>query len=266
MYIDGTLVALLVGVELTGFRTQKPWTPMNYYDPIQILKGPMNWSGTAEKAFVCGSSLDTWLDLFLANCVDYIIDIFPRGLPDCGIKGTMALKTYDILNMEAGSETAIFEGIEFDLYEVEQEDYDMAKEVFIHVTDPDSNIGDYAAITLTDGDDIMIRLTFGVPDSLYSLGHVYVVVVPGGTGNLRYGVDTDWADPCVEDYTANTDSIAATEVAVTQNKVTCIDVTAALTGVALSDVVGLEFTRYGSHGNDTVNADCYYLGVLLTRA
>ncbi|GAI41372.1 unnamed protein product, partial [marine sediment metagenome] len=35
----------------------------------------------------------------------------------------------------------------------------------------------------------------------------------------------------------------------------------ALTGLAAQDLVGVEFTREGSAGTDTVNADCYLLGL-----
>jgi len=39
----------------------------------------------------------------------------------------------------------------------------------------------------------------------------------------------------------------------------CVGMTAALTGIGQGDDLGIEFTRYGSHGNDTVDANCYLL-------
>ena len=38
-----------------------------------------------------------------------------------------------------------------------------------------------------------------------------------------------------------------------------------ITAAAALDLVGMSFTRYGGHANDTVNADCYFVGVVIRR-
>ena len=60
------------------------------------------------------------------------------------------------------------------------------------------------------------------------------------------------------------EAIAAGEVAVTGTQVEGIDIAAAFVGVGAlgpGDIVGVAFTRHGDHVNDTVDADCYLLGI-----
>jgi hypothetical protein len=96
-----------------------------------------------------------------------------------------------------------------------------------------------------------------------TINALVTVVVPSGTGNMRYGVDTQWAAACNNEvYNINVDAIAATDVAVTIWELECIDISAAFTGIIAGDVVGITFTRIGGHANDTVGGDCYYLGIV----
>jgi len=52
-------------------------------------------------------------------------------------------------------------------------------------------------------------------------------------------------------------------VAVTDGEIECIDITIALTLASGEDIVGMEFTRHGDDGADTVNANVHYLGVYI---
>jgi hypothetical protein len=133
-------------------------------------------------------------------------------------------------------------------------------EVTVVVSDPDGNIGRHAAIVLTDGVDVTCRFEIKIPSHFQELVRARIVLVAGGTGNLRRSVNTEFGKVCADEaYNTHTDSIAAGEVAVTLNELECVDVAAAFTGIAQNDLVGLEFTRHGSHANDTVNANCYLL-------
>jgi len=264
MRIGMNVVGYLTGIEFSGTRAQEPVAPFGEHDTTRILLGPRDIEGTARHAYMCGE----WLGYFMQDDTEFDIEIYPGGLfsDTCLIAGRMVLKGYRLLEMAAESNMAVLEEIGFDIYRVGTGASDLAQEIVHWVKDPDTTIGRYSAIDLPDDADVQVNDGFQIEDSLIHLGHVYVLVIPGGTGNLRYHVDTNFGDPCSELYTAHSDSIAATQVAVTVNQITCIDITAAFTGVALGDVVGLEFTREGSHALDTVNADCYYLGILLTRA
>lgn len=137
-------------------------------------------------------------------------------------------------------------------------------EVTVYVMDPNGVIGTHPAVVLTDGVEVVARFEFKIPDEFQALVRARVILVPGGTGNLRRSASTDWGKICSgENYNTNTDSIAAGEVAVTINRLECIDVSAALTGIDFKDLVGFAFTRHGDHANDTVNADCYLLALNL---
>jgi hypothetical protein len=129
-----------------------------------------------------------------------------------------------------------------------------------------SFIGTYDASQMLDGVDTLIRMTFQIPYSIIHVGSVKIMVVAVGTGDLRRSVTTEFARPCgAEHYDNHTDSIAASQVAVTINHIMCLDITAALTGITAGDMVGLEFTRHASNVLDTINATVYFLGILIKR-
>ena len=127
---------------------------------------------------------------------------------------------------------------------------------------PDTNKGAYAAIQLTDTIDSPIYQTFIIPDDIATITTAEVIIIPDGTGNLYWQCDTAMS-ACGEDFETHTDSIGANATAVTTDERECIDISAALTDATGGDLVGLQFIRLGSDANDTVNADCYFIGVLI---
>lgn len=108
-----------------------------------------------------------------------------------------------------------------------------------------ANIGSASA-------DGSVHFSFRVPSLFTSIQRAYVVLFNDidATANLRYSVVTNWAANG-EAYNLNTDSIAATTLAMTQNTMTEIDISAAFTGIAAGDDVGLRFNRLGSDALDT---------------
>jgi len=139
--------------------------------------------------------------------------------------------------------------------------------IFIPVPNPSTNIGTHPAEQLTDGLEVTSRFNLYVPMEFQELVRSHVIIVPGGTGNLRRRVATDWGQiGSGEIYNTDSGAIAAGQVAVNVNHTEQIDITAALTGVAPiapADIVGVEFTREGNNVNDTVNAICYLLGLVM---
>jgi hypothetical protein len=137
--------------------------------------------------------------------------------------------------------------------------------IFIPVPNPNTNIGTHPATQLTDGLAVVDRIELYIPIEFQELVRAEAILVPGGSGNLRRSVATNWGMiGSGEVYNSDVGAIAAGEVAVTMNHLEFIDISAAFTGVApvsQGDSVGIEFTRHGNHANDTVNADCYLLGV-----
>ena len=133
-------------------------------------------------------------------------------------------------------------------------------EVVVYVPNPNSNIGAHPATLLTDGLAVMDRLDMYVPADFVELVRAQMIIVPGGTGNLRRSVATDWGKICSEVYNADSDALADdTNVAVTINVLECVDISGALDDIAAMDEVGIAFTRHGENALDTVDANCYLL-------
>ena len=126
----------------------------------------------------------------------------------------------------------------------------------------DSHKGAYAAGLLGDGLNSTIYHTFLIPDDIGTITTAEIIVIPEGTGNLYWQCDTAMS-ACGEDFETHTDSIGADVTAVTTDERECIDISAALTDATGGDLVGIQFIRHGESATDTVNADVYYIGVLL---
>ena len=111
----------------------------------------------------------------------------------------------------------------------------------------------YGASNIGSGTlDGAFYFTFRVPALFTSIQRAYAVFFDTAeSGNLRYSVTTNWAANG-EAYNLNTDSIATTTQAMTQNAMTEVDISAAFTGIAAGDYVGLRIDRLGSDALDTL--------------
>jgi hypothetical protein len=116
---------------------------------------------------------------------------------------------------------------------------------------------------LVDNASTTVRQTFYLPANWINTWSTDVIVIPDADGDLRWGVDTNFGAVCTEEYDAHTDTIALGQTAVQNDDIECLDITAALTGAAAGDLVGLTFVRDGADALDTVNDDVHYIGVIL---
>lgn len=122
--------------------------------------------------------------------------------------------------------------------------------------------GNYSIVTIgTDTQDGIAYFSVSIPTGFTTLTKAALACYSAETGDLRYSVATSWANDG-EARTTNSDSIAATTRAVTADQMDAIDVSAALTGIAAGDYVGMAFTRVGSNGADTITG-FRVLGLLL---
>lgn len=140
------------------------------------------------------------------------------------------------------------------------------QDIFYPAPDPDDYKGTYASMLLADSQVVLIRQTFYLPSNYVATDgwSVDVIVIPDATGNLRWGVATNFAEVCNnEGYQTHTDSIALGQSAVTADEVECLDITAGLTGALAGDLVGIEFTRDSVDALDTINDEVHYIGVIL---
>ena len=134
---------------------------------------------------------------------------------------------------------------------------------FFQVTDPDGTVDNYPCLDLPDNADTTINAIFVIPNKMVAIVYVEAIIIPGGTGNLRRSVASDYGNIGSEAYNAHSGSIPIGQAAVTADRLEAIDITAAFDVAALAggDAAGLTFTREAVNILDTVDADCYYLGI-----
>ena len=127
-----------------------------------------------------------------------------------------------------------------------------------------ANIGDHVAIQTADGQDVPVRFNFQIPSDcdLVMSANIKVVSVCAGGTVMRWNVTSDFG-AANEAYNVHSDTIAATDQTLAANALEFIDLSAALTGAAAGDSVGICFTREGSHVNDTLGDTLEILGFTL---
>jgi hypothetical protein len=70
-------------------------------------------------------------------------------------------------------------------------------------------------------------------------------------GDLRHSTSTQFSNDG-EAYSASTDSISSAEKTLVSDQTDAVDISAAFTGIAANDIVGVKFTREGSNAADTI--------------
>ena len=134
-------------------------------------------------------------------------------------------------------------------------------EKFIKVSDPDGAIGTHPAVVLPDGADTPVYDQLYMPLSFQQIISLQAVIVSGGTGDMRRYAASSWGLLGTDDYDTSADSLVGAQVAVTADKLELIDISALFTGIVAGELAGFTFTREATNVADTVNADCYYLGI-----
>ena len=118
----------------------------------------------------------------------------------------------------------------------------------------------YPSAELVDAVLALAYMAFSVPADFTTLVKASIVVIPGGTGDLRRsGLTTYGANGQV--YTTHTGVITVGVVAVVINQLFEIDITSTLASLAAGDYVGVEMTRSSVDAADTVNATVHCLGL-----
>ena len=141
----------------------------------------------------------------------------------------------------------------------------MSCQVFESAMNPDGFKGDFPSEVMPDGVESSTRIVFYILPEFTSVVGAYLLIIPNATGNLRWSATTTFGEVCNnEDYDTHTDSVAGTTTGVTIDKITCLDISAALTGLAIGDLVGLQFIRCGDDVLDTIGDSVHFIGVLLT--
>ncbi len=134
-------------------------------------------------------------------------------------------------------------------------------EFFAPVTDLDGAHGPHPRVILTDGLVVVVNSHFCAPLSYQGLISAEAIVVPNGTGNMRWSFSAEWGKICSESFEQSGVIIPETVTAVTLDTLECIDISDGLVGVEAGDLVGMQFERHADDVTDTVNEDCYYMGI-----
>lgn len=101
-----------------------------------------------------------------------------------------------------------------------------------------TNVGDFQVTQIAVAG--IVKYVFHIPHDFTSLTDAVVVVIPDTTETIQWDVTTDFGANG-EAYTTNSDSITNATLAVTINVLAECDVSAALTGIAAGDYIGMEF-------------------------
>ena len=115
-----------------------------------------------------------------------------------------------------------------------------------------------------DGADTTSYCTLQIPMDFQQLVTVVAVVIPEGTGNLRWSANTSYGKICAgEQENAHTDTVATNLDAVTSGELECLDLAGAFDDLDAGDNAGVQVNRDGNHVDDTVDADVKAIGVRL---
>ena len=137
-------------------------------------------------------------------------------------------------------------------------------QIFIPANNPDGTIGYHYGIVMTDGLTVYTYTEIYIPLDSVEVLTVEAIIVSNGTGNMRRHVFSEFGKlRGSELFNTTSDSIGGSQVAVVVNVLDNILLNGALTGVEPGDLVGMAFLREGGSGLDTVDADVYFMGILV---
>lgn len=135
-------------------------------------------------------------------------------------------------------------------------------EFYVPFAAPNTNIGTHPAGEMTQASDTTLRFSFMIPSEFQELVRANIHLVSAVAGNMRRTITTNWGKRCsTEDYNAGSGAIAAGVQAVLANDMVCLPIKDALDGITAKDLIGLEFLRDATHGDDTVAGSIYVLGL-----
>jgi len=136
--------------------------------------------------------------------------------------------------------------------------------IYEPVHNPDAFIGNHPAEDLPNNVVTTTRLSLYVPAEFQELVRIQAFVVAAAAGDLNYDVDTDYGKVCAsEDYNTHGAAVADQIHTCAINDIECVDLVPATTlaNLAAQDLIGIEFTRDGVVGTDTIAEHVYLIGV-----
>ena len=120
----------------------------------------------------------------------------------------------------------------------------------------------YSGTETADAETDDIYWTIAIPTGFNTLQKAVVVALTAGTGNIYRSVTTAFA-ASGEAHNTHSDAIAIAAVAAVANQMLEDDISAAFTGIAAGDYVGVMWERQAGHASDTIGTTVTVLGLLL---
>lgn len=255
--IDGT-TELVGGVLLTSTGTfaflRPPLLTQAQVDALDgSIEGRMWWNSDKKEAEAYGTAQEEFVTV-----------------PGTAVQGDLAIRTGDgwerlpagtdgqILRTKAGTGNPIWD------------DITNKRSVWVqpHGADGAGIItiggGPYAIGRLADGTTGALAFSLPIPTDFSALSKAVIVLKPGaGTGTSIFrSVTTNFAADG-ENPETHSDSISASALAITEDQMKEDDISAALTGIAAADYIGLKYQRQGGDGTDTFDGVIDILGFLI---
>lgn len=137
-------------------------------------------------------------------------------------------------------------------------------DVFYPVMDPDVAVGAYPVITMANNATETVYHNIKIPNDFASLISVNIIIIPGASGNMYYQGGAKWGAVCAGEIPdTHGSTLLATSTTVYNGIFTCISLTLPIATAGVDDLIGIYFTRIGGHALDTVDASCFYAGIIL---
>lgn len=114
------------------------------------------------------------------------------------------------------------------------------KEFFVYPVNntPSTGVGGFTTTQITSTQSVAFN--FKTPDDFSTLTECVVVMIPDATETIQWDVTTNFA-ASGEAYTTNSDSITNGQASATASQIIEADMSAALTGLAAGDYIGMIF-------------------------
>ncbi len=122
-------------------------------------------------------------------------------------------------------------------------------------------LGDYVVAALADAATKDGGANFCVPSDYVSGGIIKAVVVPVANGDIRADIFSDFAGNNEGSGTHDVNTATFTETVVANN-IEVLGTSLTLTDLAVNDIVGLKFRRYGAAAEDTITDIVHFIGFM----
>lgn len=111
LYVNGTLIGQLTGIEFTCDAEHTPFYPMGSLEPTTILQGKRAYNGRYRRAYVDNAYIDLFVDG--TECTGSLVPVSGKS-----VVGSMVITAMSFANMTTEESAAVIEEGSFVMYHV----------------------------------------------------------------------------------------------------------------------------------------------------